>query len=49
MGRATNKIRVLPDGECFTAYAIGSDIYKDSSEDFPAVPTTTAIVKVDKP
>lgn len=49
MGRVTNKIRVLPDGEHFTAYAIGSDIYKYTSEDLPVVPSATATVKVDKP
>lgn len=49
MGRVINKIRVLPDGEHFTAYAIGSDVYKYTSEDLPVVPSTTATVKVDKP
>lgn len=49
MGRVTNKIRILPDGAHFTAYAIGSDIYKYTSEDLPAAPASTAIIKVDKP
>lgn len=49
MGRVINKIRVLPDGKHFTAYAIGSDVYKYTSDDLPVVPSTTATVKVDKP
>ncbi|RUL77510.1 WD40/YVTN/BNR-like repeat-containing protein [Dyella choica] len=49
MGRVINKIRVLPDGEHFVAYAIGSDVYKYTSEQLPAVASNPATVKVDKP
>jgi hypothetical protein len=28
MGRAVNKIRIVPDGSGFVAYAIGVDLYK---------------------
>jgi photosystem II stability/assembly factor-like uncharacterized protein len=28
MGRAVNKIRILPDGDTFRAYAIGADVYQ---------------------
>ncbi|PMQ05140.1 Xyloglucanase Xgh74A [Dyella sp. AD56] len=49
MGRVINKFRILPDGQHFTAYAIGSDVYKYTSEALPAVPEAAATVKVDKP
>ncbi|AIF48850.1 WD40/YVTN/BNR-like repeat-containing protein [Dyella japonica] len=49
MGRVVNKIRVLPDGQHFTAYAIGSDVYEYTSEALPAASSSTATVKVDKP
>jgi len=28
MGRAVNKIRIVPDGEHYVGYAIGVDVYK---------------------
>ncbi|WP_267225514.1 WD40/YVTN/BNR-like repeat-containing protein [Dyella silvae] len=49
MGRVVNKIRVLPDDQHFTAYAIGSDVYEYTSEALPAVPAAPVPVKVDKP
>lgn len=37
MGRAVNKIRILPDGDTFRAYAIGADVYQFGAT--PAVKT----------
>ena len=28
MGRAVNKIRIVPDGDRYVGYAIGVDVYK---------------------
>jgi len=49
MGRVINKFRILPDGKHFTAYAIGSDVYKYTSEQLPDVPDAATPVHVDKP
>jgi len=49
IGRVVNKFRILPGGRHFTAFAIGSDVYKYSNEQMPISSETTAPVQVDKP
>ena len=49
MGHVINKFRILPDGKHFIAFAIGSDVYKYTSEQLPISPDTTAPVPVAKP
>jgi photosystem II stability/assembly factor-like uncharacterized protein len=49
LGRYANKFRILPDGQHFTAYAIGSDVYKYTSEQLPAEPAATTAIRIDKP
>jgi len=49
LGRAVNKFRILMQGQHFTAFAIGSDVYKYTSEQMPAVQASSTPVAIDKP
>jgi photosystem II stability/assembly factor-like uncharacterized protein len=50
LGRYVNKIRILPEGNHFTAYAVGSDVYEFASPlALPAAPVDTSAVAVGKP
>lgn len=50
IGRYVNKFRILPDGhQHFVAFAIGSDVYKYTSEAMPASPASSGAVHIDKP
>lgn len=49
LGRAVNKIRILPDGAGFRAYAIGADVYQFGIPPAPAVAADATPVTVSKP
>lgn len=49
LGRVVNKFRILPQGQHFTAFAIGSDVYKYTNEHMPATPAANTPVSIGKP
>lgn len=49
LGRVVNKIRILPDGASFRAYAIGADVYQFGIPPAPAASTDSTPVSVSKP
>jgi photosystem II stability/assembly factor-like uncharacterized protein len=49
LGRVVNKIRVLPDGAGFRAYAIGADVYAYGAPPVKPAAVETAPVAVSKP
>jgi len=50
IGRFVNKFRILADGhQHFVAFAIGSDLYKYTSEAMPVSAAASIPVHIDKP
>lgn len=50
IGRFVNKFRILADGhQHFVAFAIGSDVYKYTSEAMPVSAAASIPVHIDKP
>lgn len=49
MGRVINKIRILPEGDSFRAYAIGADVYQFGKAPASTVAADAAPVEVKKP